>query len=86
MKATMAAISRYLTTSLKYEMFSGSFQTGSPPSLLSTAVKGALAIDSVSPRSLLKPIASRTSSLICFISGSGIALVIGLPALSTSLR
>ena len=82
----MPAISRYLRMSFRKETFSGSFQIGSSLSLLSIAVKGALATDSESPRSLVKPIASRTSSLICFISASGIGLVIGLPALSTSLR
>ena len=57
-----------------------------PAAVRSIAVNDALAADNVSPRSLLKPIASRARSLICLTSLSEAASSSGLPSLPISLR
>ena len=62
-------------------MFSGSFHSGISTSLRSTGVKAALATETVSPRSLLKPMASLTRLSICLISASASGFITPLASL-----
>ena len=55
-------------------------------SLVRSTLNAALTTLTESPRSLLKPMVSRTSAVICSSWAAGMGVVVSLPALSVAVR